>query len=93
MLSSGGLQAIAKGSSSILEEFAMLWMNGDMKERIFHIQPAHKILGSDHGFEYVKILVGGFTIDRGLVEDTEGINDALLALDRSVNCPWEDLWS
>ncbi len=64
----------------------MLWMNGDMKERTFHMQTEHKILGSDHGLEHVKILVGGLTLDRGLVEAAEGIHDALLALvRRSVN--------
>ena len=64
----------------------MLWMNGDMKERTFHIQTQHKILGSDHGLEHAKILVGGLTFDRGLVEAAEGMDDALLALARrSVN--------
>jgi hypothetical protein len=43
----------------------------------------HKILGPDHGLEHAKILVGGLTLDRGLVEDTEGIHDALIALVRS----------
>ncbi len=61
-------------------------MNGDMKEHTFHIQTHHKILWSDHGLEDPKILVGGLTLDRGLVEAAEGMHDALLALDRrSVN--------
>jgi hypothetical protein len=52
------------------EEFAILWMKGDMKEHTFHIQTQHKILRSDHGLEYPKILVGGLTFDRVLVEAT-----------------------
>jgi hypothetical protein len=61
-------------------------MNEDMKEHTFHIQSEHKTLGSDHGLEHEKILVGGLALDRGLVEDAEGMDDTLLALDRrSVN--------
>ncbi len=57
-----------------------------MKEHTFHIQDDQKILGPDHGLEYAKILVGGLTPDRDLVEDAEGMHDALLALARrSVN--------
>jgi hypothetical protein len=41
-------------------------MSGDMKEHTFHIQTEHKILGSDHGLDHAKILVGGLTLDRGL---------------------------
>jgi hypothetical protein len=68
------------------EEFAMLWMNGDMKERTFHIRTQNKILVSDHGLDHVKILEGGLTLDRGLVEAAEGMYDALLPLARrSVN--------
>jgi hypothetical protein len=68
------------------EEFAMLWMNEDMKEHTFHIQTQHKILRSDHGLEHEKILVSGLTLDRGLVEAAEGMHDAMLALSRrSVN--------
>ena len=68
------------------EEFAMLWMNGDMKERTFHIQTQHKLLGLDHGLVHVKTLVDCLTIDRDFVVDVEGMHDALLALARrSVN--------
>jgi hypothetical protein len=71
----------------VVEEFAMLWMNGNMKEHTFHIQAEHKILGPDHGLEYAKILVGVLTLDSVLVETAEeGMHDALVALDRrSVN--------
>ena len=69
-------------SHRVTLEFAMLWMNGDMKERTFHIQTQHKISRSDHGLEHAKILVGGLTLDRCLVEAAEGMDDALLALAR-----------
>ena len=42
-----------------------------MKEHTFHIQDDQKILGPDHGLEYAKILVGGLTLDRDLVEVAE----------------------
>jgi hypothetical protein len=42
-------------------------------------------LGTDHGLEHAKILVGGLTRDRGLVEVAEGIHDTLLVLARRSN--------
>ena len=68
------------------EELAMLGVDRDVKERTFHIQAEHIVLGFDDGPEHVKILVGCLTLDRCLVEVAEGMDDALLALvRRSVN--------
>ena len=41
-----------------------------------------KVLGLDDRLEHAKILVGGLTLDRCLVEAAEGMDDALLALAR-----------
>ena len=68
------------------EELAILGVDRDVKERTFHIQAQHPVLRSDDRLEHTKILVGGLALDRGLVEDAEGMDDTLLALDRrSVN--------
>jgi hypothetical protein len=40
----------------------------------------NQVLRSDDGLEYAKILVGRLAIDRFLVEDTEGMYDALITL-------------
>ncbi len=68
------------------EELAMLGVDRDVKECTFHIQAEHKVLGLDDRLDHAKILVGGLTLDRWLVETTESMDDALLALARrSVN--------
>ncbi len=68
------------------EELAMLGMDRDVKERTFHIQAQHPVLGSDDRLEHAKILVGCLTLGRCVVETAEDMDDALLALARrSVN--------
>ena len=68
------------------KELSVLWMNGYMEVHTLHIQAHHEVLRSDDGLEHVKILVGCLSLDHGLVEDAEDMNDALLALPwRSVN--------
>jgi hypothetical protein len=74
-----------RGSAKWLakEELAMLGVDRNVKERI---RVQHRVLWFDDGLEHSKILVGGLTLDRGLVEAAEGMHDALLALARrSVN--------
>ena len=64
----------------------MLGVDRDVKKCTLHIQAQHVILGPDYRLEHVKVLVDCMTIDRVLVEDAEGMHDALLALARrSVN--------
>ena len=62
------------------KELSVLWMNGYMEVRTLHIQAHHEVLRPDDGLEHEKILVCCLTLDRGLVEAAEGMNDALLAL-------------
>ena len=68
------------------KELSVLWMIGCMEVHTLHIQTQYEVLRPDDGLEHAKILVGCLTLDRGLVEAAEGMNDALLALAwRSVN--------
>ena len=68
------------------KELSVFWMNGYMEVHTLHIQAQHEVLRPDDGLEHVKILVGCLVIDRGLVETTEGMHVALLALAwRSMN--------
>ena len=68
------------------KELSMVGVDRDVKEYTLHIQTQHVILGPDDRLEYVKVLVCCLTVDRGLVEVAEGMNDAMLVLARrSVN--------
>ena len=68
------------------EELSMIGVDRDVKEGTFDIQAEHEVLGLDNRLEHAKVLVGGLTLDRCLVEAAEGMDDALLALvRRSVN--------
>jgi hypothetical protein len=59
----------------------MLGGDRDVKERSFHIQLDVEVWDLTR-LEHVKILVGGLTLDRCLVESAEGLHDTLLALVR-----------
>ena len=65
-------------------------MDGDVKVRTFYIQAQNKVLWTDEGLEYAKILVGRLTLDRCLVETVEGMHDALIVLDRRRVNPCHD---
>ena len=61
-----------------------------MEVHTLYIQAEHEVLRSDDGLELAKILVGRLaleaSLDRCLVDASEGIHDTLLALvRRSVN--------
>ncbi len=58
------------------------WVNGYVEVRTLYIQAEHAVLRSDDGLEHAKILVGRLALDRCLVENAEGMHDALLALAR-----------
>ena len=57
-------------------------MNGYVEVRTLYIQAEHEVLRPDDGLEHAKILVGRLALDHCLVEDAEGMHDALVALPR-----------
>ncbi len=64
------------------KELSVLRVNGYVEVRTLYIQADHEVLRPDDGLEHAKILVGRLALDRCLVEDAEGMHDALLALTR-----------
>ena len=64
------------------KEQSVLRMNGYVEVRTLYIQAEHEVLGLDNRLEHAQIFVGGLTLDRCLVEATEGMYDTLLAIAR-----------
>lgn len=68
------------------EELEMTKMNGYVEVRTRHVEVEYEVLLSDHRLDHTKILVGGLTIHRCLIETEEDMHDELPVLvRRSVN--------